>query len=227
MKAIPLTVSRRTKTGKGVARKLRAAGRVPGILYGESTQPQPLDLAGSELNAILRKSSSEQIVIDLTVGQDSGDPQMALLRDIQHDPISGEVLHVDFLHISPTKPIVVTVPVHLAGTPVGVKERGGILQHVLRELEIESLPADIPDKIDVDVSKLDVGDAIHVSEISVAGVRFVTAPERTIASVVPPTVIRETTVVETAAEGEAAESEAAEGEAAQGGKEGDAEEKKE
>lgn len=228
MKAIPLTVSQRSDTGKGVARKLRAAGRVPGILYGESTAPQPLDLVGRELNAILRKSTSEQIIIDLTVGQDGGDPQLALLRDIQHDPITGDVLHVDFLHISPNKPIVVTVPVHLAGTPIGVKERGGILQHVLRDLEVESLPADIPDKIDADVSALDVGDAIHVSDINVPGVTFVTAPERTIASVVPPTVIRETTAVEAAAaEGEAAEGEGAEGEGAEGGKEGEAEDKKE
>ncbi len=230
MKAIPLTVSQRTETGKGVARKLRAAGRVPGVMYGESTQPQALDLVERELTAILRKSTSEQVIVDLTVGNGGSEPQMALLRDIQHDPLTGDILHVDFLHISATKPIVVTVPVHIIGVPHGVKERGGILQHVFRELEVESLPADIPDKIDVDVNHLDVGDAIHVSDLDMPQVKFVTAPERTIVSVVPPTVMREPTAAEGVegeegvAEGEAAEG--AEGEGVEGAAEGGAAEEK-
>ncbi|MBD3297207.1 MAG: 50S ribosomal protein L25 [candidate division Zixibacteria bacterium] len=227
MKAIPLTVTERTKTGKGVARKLRAAGRVPGVMYGESTRPQALDLVERELTAILRKSTSEQIIVDLTVGNGGSEPQMALLRDIQHDPLTGDILHVDFLHISATKPIVVTVPVNIIGVPTGVKDRGGILQHVFRELEVESLPADIPDKIDVDVNHLDVGDAIHVSDLDMPQVTFVTAPERTIVSVVPPTVMREPTEVEGEegeAEGEAAEG--AEGEGAEGADEGEASEEK-
>jgi large subunit ribosomal protein L25 len=224
MKAIPLNVSQRSDTGKGVARKLRAAGIVPGVLYGEHTDPMPLELIERDITSILRKSTSEQILIDLTVGQSGGGPQMALLRDVQHDPITGGILHVDFLHISATKRIVVTVPVHLTGTAIGVKERGGILQHVLRELEIESLPADIPEKIDVDVSHLDIGDAVHVSDISVASVTFVTGPQRTVASVVPPTVIRE--AVPAAVEGAPVEGAAAEG-AADAAKAGDAEAKKE
>jgi large subunit ribosomal protein L25 len=230
MKAIPLTVSKRVDTGKGVARKLRAAGQVPGVLYGESTEPMPLQLAGREIATILRKSSSEHIIIDLTVNENGGEPQLALLRAVQHDPITGDVLHVDFLHISPTKKIIVTVPVNITGTAIGVKDFGGILQHALREIEVESLPSDIPDRIDVDVSELGIGDAVHVRDVKVSNVQFVTAEERTIASVVPPTVMREVTEA-AEAEGEAAEGEAAaegEGAAAEGeAKEAPAEESKE
>ena len=227
MKAIPLSAEKRVGIGKELAKKLRAAGRVPGILYGEHTAPVTLELVERDLTAILRKASSEQILIDLTVQNNGGEPQMALVRDVQHDPVTGAILHIDFLHISPTKKIRVTVPIHIKGTADGVKNFGGILQHILREVEVESLPADIPDMIDVDVSTLNIGDAIHVSSLSVEGVQFVTPADRTIVSVVPPTVIKEVTPVAEAAEGEAAEGEAAEGEGGEKPAEGEAKAKDE
>lgn len=226
MKAIPLAAEKRIGIGKELAKKLRAAGRVPGILYGEHTDPVSIELVERDLSAILRKASSEQILIDLTVNENGGEPQMALVRDVQHDPVTGAILHIDFLHISATKKIRVTVPIHIKGVPSGVKNFGGILQHILREVEVESLPADIPDMIDVDVSALEIGDALHVSGLAVEGVHFVTPADRTIVSVVPPTVIKEVTPVAEGAEGEAAEGEAAEGEGAEKAAEGEGKEAK-
>jgi large subunit ribosomal protein L25 len=233
MKAVPVIARKREGTGKGVARKLRASGVVPGVLYGEQTTPVPLELNRKEISTILRRAGSEHLLVDLTVTGNGGEPQMALVRDVQHDPINGEILHVDFLHISATSRIRITVPVHIVGTAIGVKDFGGILQHTARELEIESLPADIPDKIDVDVSELGIGDAIHVRDIEKEGITFVTALERTIVSVVPPTVIKEVVTAEVTeeAEGEEGAEAKAEGEGeGEGGKEaaeGKTEEKQE
>jgi len=191
MKAVPLSVYKRQETGKGAARQLRMAGTIPGILYGEHTAPLPLSLNRHQISTILHKSTSEHILVDLTIDNGGGGPEMALLREVQHDPITEEILHVDFLHISPTRKIRVTVPVRLTGIADGVKNFGGILQHITRELEIDSLPADIPDLIDVDVTALGIGESLHVSELQLDRVVVVTPSDRTIASVVPPTVIKE------------------------------------
>lgn len=208
MKAVPVTARKREATGKGVARKLRAAGAIPGILYGAHTDPTPLELNQQEMSVIMRKSTSEHILVDLTVADNGGgEPTMALIREIQHEPISGEILHVDFLHISPTQKIHITVPVNVVGVADGVKNFGGILQLIARELEIESLPANIPEAITVDVTQLGIGDAIHVRDLEAAEYEFVTPPNRTVASVVPPTVIKE---VVTAEEAPAEEAEGAE-----------------
>ena len=204
MKAVPVKARKREATGKGVARKLRAAGAIPGILYGAHTDPTPLELNRQEMSVIMRKSTSEHILVDLTVADNGGgEPTMALIREIQHEPISGEILHVDFLHISPTQKIHITVPVNVVGVADGVKNFGGILQLIARELEIESLPANIPEAITVDVTQLGIGDAIHVRDLEAEQYAFVTPPNRTVVSVVPPTVIKEVVTAEEApAEGE-------------------------
>lgn len=191
MKAVPLSVYKRQDTGKGAARKLRAEGTIPGILYGEHTSPLPLSLNRHQITTILHKSTSEHILVDLTVDNGGGGPEMALVRDVQHDPITEEILHVDFLHISPTRKIRVTVPVRLTGIADGVKNFGGILQHITRELEIESLPADIPDLINADVTALGIGGSLHVRDLQLERIVVLTPGDRTVASVVPPTVIKE------------------------------------
>jgi large subunit ribosomal protein L25 len=150
---------------------------------------------------------------------------MALIREIQHEPITGDILHIDFLHISPTQKIHITVPVTVVGIADGVKNFGGILQLISRELEIESLPSKIPDVITVDVSSLGIGDAIHVrdlAELAEEDVTYVTPADRTVVSVVPPTVIKEVVAAEdeeAAEEGEAAGEPEVIGEKAEGGEE--------
>jgi large subunit ribosomal protein L25 len=200
MKEILLEAKRRSKTGKEIAKKLRKEGFVPAVLYGPGDQPLSLQVELKSLNSILRAGSGENVIITLNISQDApakgeqDEKKQVLIREIQHDPIYGDILHVDFQHILLTKKISVRIPVHLTGIPEGVHKDGGILQHVLRELEIECLPADIPEKVELDVSALKIGDSIHVRDIKLEKVDVLSDPEGSIASVVPPTVFKEEVV---------------------------------
>lgn len=191
MKTIPLSVKPRVATGKGGASQLRAAGMIPATFYGENTNPATLTVNGREFGLVLKKSSSENVIVDLSVEGSSA--ELALVKDVQHDPISGQVIHIDFQHISANKPIRVTVPIRVTGVADGVKNFGGILQHSAREVEVEALPSVIPDYIDLDVTNLGIHQAIHASDIALEGVTVVTAGDQTIVSVVPPTVVKEVT----------------------------------
>lgn len=192
MKTIPLSVKTRVATGKGGARQLRAAGSIPATLYGVNTAPATLVVNRHEFSNALHKSSSENVIVDLTV-EGASKIELALVKDVQHDPVSGDVIHVDFQHISADRPIRVTVPIRVIGVSDGVKNFGGILQHSAREVEVEALPADIPDHIDLDVTNLGIHQAIHARDIALEGVTIVTSADQTIVSVVPPTVVKEVT----------------------------------
>lgn len=180
----------RSGVGKGVARKLRAAGRIPAIYYGRGKEPIPLTVNAKELD-ILIHGSSGNIIVDLTVGGAADGDRKALIREIQRDPVQGTILHLDLQYISLTERITVEVPLELIGIPVGVKDGGGILEHLLREIEIECLPTDIPAQLEVDVTSLAIGDSLHVSDIKAERVTILTEAGRAIATVVPPTVLEE------------------------------------
>lgn len=203
MKTMPLSVKPRVASGKGGARQLRASGSIPATLYGEHTSPATLAVNSHEFKTVLHKSSSENVIVDLTV-EGAATVELALVKDVQHDPISGDVIHIDFQHISANKPIRVTVPIRVHGIADGVKNFGGILQHSAREIEVEALPAAIPDYIDLDVTNLGIHQAIHASDVVLEGVTIVTAADQTIVSVVPPTVVKEVTPGAPVAEEEAA-----------------------
>lgn len=192
MKTVPLSVKPRVATGKGGARQLRASGSIPATFYGEHTSPATLAVDSHEFFGVLHKSSSENVIVDLTV---EGNPkvELALVKAVQHDPVSGDVIHIDFQHISANKPIRVVVPIRVVGVPDGVKNFGGILQHSSRDIEVEALPGDIPDHIDLDVTSLGMNQAIHASDIKVDRVTVVTSAAQTIVSVIPPTVVKEVT----------------------------------
>lgn len=202
MKTMPLSVKPRVASGKGGARQLRAAGMIPATFYGENTNPATLTVSGREFGLVLKKSSSENVIVDLSV--EGSKAELALVKDVQHDPITGQVIHIDFQHISANKPIRVTVPIRVSGVADGVKNFGGILQHSAREVEVEALPSVIPDYIDLDVTNLGIHQAIHASDIKLEGVTVVTAADQTIVSVVPPTVVKEVTPGAPAATEEAA-----------------------
>jgi large subunit ribosomal protein L25 len=131
------------------------------------------------------------VIIDLHVTGDAVTDRKALIREIQRDPVGGNILHIDLQHISLTERIVVEVPVELVGTPTGVKDGGGILEHLLRTVEVECLPTDIPNRLEVDVTLLNIGDTLHVSDIKAGRVTIKTEGERAIATVVPPTILEE------------------------------------
>ena len=181
----------RSGVGKGVARKLRAAGRVPAIYYGRGEEPIAIAVNTKEVETLLAGAAGSNVIVDLQVSGAGAGDRKALIREIQRDPVQGTILHLDLQHISLTERITVEVPIELVGTPVGVKDGGGILEHLLREVEIECLPTDIPTHIDVDVSGLAIGDSLHVSDIKAERVTIKTEGERAIATVVPPTVLEE------------------------------------
>lgn len=213
MKEVTLEARTRKGEGKGEARKLRAAGKIPAVVYGKGEKPVPIELEHESFHNSMRGISGENLLINLNVDGKSA-KKKALIRDVQRDPVDGHLLHIDFMHISMKEKIRVDVPIELVGTPIGVKDFGGIMSWVIRELEVSCLPADIPDKITVDVSELKIHDSVHIKDLPLQKVEILDNPERTVVSIVPPTVIKEAAVAaegEEGAEGEEV-AEAAEGE---------------
>jgi large subunit ribosomal protein L25 len=204
MAVIALTGKRRESLGKGGARKSRAAGQIPGILYGHGETPLPVAVEARAFQLALHQHKGGNAIIALAV---DGGEHTALIRDVQYDPISHAILHLDFQKVSLTETVEVEVALHLTGVPIGVKDGGGVLEHITRTVEVRCLPTAIPSSIEVDVSRLNIGDSAHVSEISVPDVEVLSDPDTTIATVVPPTVFEEKPAEEVAA---AATTEAAE-----------------
>ena len=190
----------RSEIGGRRPRRIRASGRVPAILYGSGTA-QALELNGREIAEALHGSSSESVLVDLTVEAEGGatTKKMALIREVQHDPLRDTIEHVDFHQVEENKKLRVEVPVHEIGEAIGVRTGGGILDHALRTLRVECFPKDLPERIEVDVSALEVGQAIHVGEVKLpAGVAVLNAKELPVFMVLLPTVEEE---VKPAAEG--------------------------
>jgi large subunit ribosomal protein L25 len=196
MAVIPLRGSRRDSLGKGGARKARAAGLIPGVVYGHGEPPVPVAVDNREFETALRHHKGGNAIVNLAV---NGSEYTALIRDVQYDPLSHDILHLDFHHISLTETVEVRVNVHLNGLPIGVKDGGGILEHITREIEIRCLPTQIPSALEADVSALNIGDSIHVRDLVVPDVTILTDLDTTVATVVPPTVMEEKPVEEAAA----------------------------
>ena len=176
-------------TGKGSARKLRSGGRLPVILYGPETSPIMLSLDYKQLQKILRGKSAENIIFDLKAdSNEKNQSKRVMIKEIQKDPVTRDYLHVDFYEISMEKELEVDIPVYLINTPIGVSE-GGILEHTRRELKISCMPKNLVDKIEVDVSGLDIGQSLHVEDITLPpGLKSIEDGDLTIATVVAPTI---------------------------------------
>jgi large subunit ribosomal protein L25 len=188
MAVISLSGKRREILGKGGARKARKDGHIPGVLYGHGEKPVPVSVGAREFQVALHLHKGGNPIVNLAVG---GTEFTALIRDAQYDPVSHEILHLDFQHISLTETIEVSVPVQLNGLPIGVKDGGGILETILRDLEVRCLPTAIPPAIEMDVSALNIGDSIHVRDLSIPDVTILNDPDATVVTVVPPTVMEE------------------------------------
>jgi len=222
-----LNVEIRQGVGKGVARKLRAGGRIPGVCYGKGEPSLSISLDPRALRRLLERSEAGMnTLISLAVeGGGAFDGKMVLVRELQKDPVEGSYLHADLLAVDVQQTVEVSVPIHITGRAQGV-ELGGILDQALRELELECLPLAIPSEILVDVSELDVGDSLHVSDIALPeGVTLRSDPGLSVVSVVAPAKVEEVAEAAAEVEVEGEEPAAAEkGEAAEGAEE--AEEKK-
>ena len=182
-----LQAEKRDETGKGVARRLRADGRVPGVLYGQGVEPVALSVDAREMFHILHGAAGANALVDLVV---DGSEHLVLAREIQRDYIHNSLIHIDFLAVSRTQAITVNVPVVETGEAAGVKE-GGVVEHHLREVAVECFPQDVPDQIEIDISELELGDMVHVSDlVAPEGVTILTNLEDAVLSIITPAVLR-------------------------------------
>jgi large subunit ribosomal protein L25 len=165
MKSVPLNAFPRSLNRRAGAKKLRTAGRIPAVIYGRQVKPQSLEVDAEEMEELMHGSASENVLVDLAVKDDSRPRRLALVQEVQHHPLSGDVLHVDFHEVSETEKVVILVPVETVGEAAGVKTGGGVLEHVLFKLKVRALPKDLPEQIVVDVSHLELSRAIHLGEI--------------------------------------------------------------
>jgi large subunit ribosomal protein L25 len=186
MEKLKVEAQPRPGRGKGPARQLRAAGQVPAVVYGGAVEPQAVAVDPRLIEKILHSEAGQNAVFTLSIKGHGQTP--AMIRDWQADPVKGRVLHVDFLRIAMDTRLKVKVPVHLRGEPIGVKQQGGILEPVQREVEVECLPGDIPDEFVVDVSELAIGKGVRVGDLKIDNrkLRILTDAERVLAHVVAP-----------------------------------------
>lgn len=177
----------RTETGKGPARKLRSMGRLPAIFYGPEINPIMLSIDYMQIKKILKGKSAENIIFDLRIDSDEkSQSKKAMIKELQRDPVTRDYLHVDFYEIAMGKELEVDIPVHLINTPIGVSE-GGILELARRGLKVSCMPEDMVDKIDIDVSGLDIGQSLHIKDIAFPpGLKSTEDENLTIATVIAP-----------------------------------------
>ena len=211
-----LKADKREDSGKGVARKVRAAGRVPGVVYGHGAEPLKVTVDSRELFHVLHTDAGSNVLIDMRV---DGDRFLAMPREVQRDHLKGVLLHVDFLRIARDEKISVEVPIQLVGESHGVKE-GGVVEHHLWTLHVECFPQDVPASVDADISGLGIGDSIKVEDLPLpSAVTVLTPAEEVVAAVVTPQVLEVEEAVPEELEEAAAEA-GAEGATAEGAQPG-------
>jgi large subunit ribosomal protein L25 len=200
MKAVSLNAFARSQAGRAEVKKLRDAGRVPAVIYGRQTKPENVEVVARELDTLIHHSGSENILVDLTVENKN---RLALVQEVQHHPLSGKVLHVDFHEVNENETVTVMVPVETTGEAVGVKTGGGVLEHVLFKLKVRALPKNLPEQLLVDVSALEVGKTIHIGDIKAPeGVEIIGNRNAPVVSVALPKAEVEEAPAEAAAAGD-------------------------
>ena len=180
---VALTASPRTATGKGAARQVRFQKKIPAVIYGHGRASQSLEIDAQALEKALTGIEPASTVIELTL---EGKKARTLIREIQRHPVRPDIIHVDFYEIRADEKVKLRVPVHLAGTPDGVRNAGGVLDQVTREVEIEVMPEHIPDRVELDVTALTIGRSVHVRDLQIPHATILTLADLTIATVVPP-----------------------------------------
>ena len=196
-----LDATRREVNGKGAARRLRAGGKVPAVVYGSGMDPVAVAVDSRDLYHVLHTEAGANVLIDLRVGRDR---HLTMPREIQRDHIRGRFIHVDFLAVRRDEQITVDVPVELVGESHGVKE-GGVVEHHLWDIKLECLPGDVPERIEVDISRLGIGDSIRVADLTApSGTTIVSDPDSPVVAVMPPPILRLEEELVEAVEGEEA-----------------------
>jgi large subunit ribosomal protein L25 len=195
MKSVSLNAFPRELSKRLGVKKVRTGGRIPAVIYGRARQPQNLEVGVKDLEDVIHKAHSEILLVDLAVDKASG-KRLALVRDIQHHPLSGKMLHIDFQEVAEDEKVTAQVPVETEGEAEGVKTGGGVLEHVLFKLKVRATPKDLPE-----VTKMNIGESIHIGEIpAIQGVEFIGKKETPVVSVAAPvTEAQETAALEGAA----------------------------
>jgi large subunit ribosomal protein L25 len=165
MKSVPLNAFPRTLSRRSGVKKLRSTGRIPAVIYGRQKQCQNLEVDAEEMENLIHHSASENLLVDLAVQDDARPKRLALVQEVQHHPLNGDVLHVDFHEVAEDEKVIVMVPVETVGEAAGVKTGGGVLEHVLFKLKVRALPKNLPEQITIDVTHLELGRAIHIGEV--------------------------------------------------------------
>jgi len=190
-----LDAATRTETGKGAARSLRRQGKVPGVIYGHGREPEAVAVETAALHKMLVGISAGTTIVDVAV--DGRAPVRALIREIQRDSLRpSDILHLDLYEVRADEQITLAVPIHLVGIPDGVRNFGGVLDHSLRELEIEVLPSDIPESVELDVTALGIGHSLFVRDVKLERARILNEPDTPVCSVVAPRTEEAPAVVE-------------------------------
>jgi large subunit ribosomal protein L25 len=208
-KKVQLKARTRAGSGRGAAKRLRAEGVVPAVIYGAHTKPLNVAVAVKELEKVLHDATSENVLVDLQVDEGGTTKnRLALIQEVQHHPYEDTVLHIDFHEVSATEKLRTRVPVRPVGEPAGVKTGGGVLEYVMRELHVECLPQDLPDVIEVNVEKLEISQSIHIGDIAApAGVALLDAKGQTVFLVAAPITEEELAAMTEAAAAPSAEPE--------------------
>ncbi|HET9707877.1 MAG TPA: 50S ribosomal protein L25/general stress protein Ctc [Gemmatimonadales bacterium] len=180
---ISITAAPRTAAGKGAARQARLNKKVPAVVYGHGRPSQSIEVDAQALELVLTGKEPSSTLVELTV---DGKKARALIREIQRHPVRPDIIHIDFYEIHADEKVKLKIPVHLIGTPDGVRNAGGVLDQVTREVEIDVLPEHIPDRVELDVTVLTIGRSLHVSDLVIPNATILTQADLTIATVVPP-----------------------------------------
>jgi large subunit ribosomal protein L25 len=195
MASASLSAEARTERGKGVARKLRAAGRVPGVVYGHGREPQSLSLVARDLDKLLSGIAAGSTVIELTLGKAT---TKTLIREIQRHPFKKQVMHVDFMELVAGEKVIVDIPLVFVGIPEGVRLSGALLEQIVHSIEVNVDPSSIPNHIDVDVTNLAMGHSLHVRDLVLPpGLEVLTDEDTTICAVIAPRAVVEEKAEET------------------------------
>jgi large subunit ribosomal protein L25 len=166
MKSVSLNAFPRTQARRGEVKKLRTSGRIPAVIYGrQQKDPQNLEVSAKDMENLVHHSVSENLLVDLSVKDDPRPKRLALVQEVQHHALSGKMMHIDFHEVAENEKVTILVPVETVGEANGVKNGGGVLEHVLFKIKVRALPKDLPEFITLDVSHLEIGQAIHLGEI--------------------------------------------------------------
>jgi len=188
MLEVKIKTNKRTKVGKQQAKYLRKNGLIPAILYGHGEETINISIPEKEFCHLLQKEKGENIIIEIELPGDK--IKKTIIKEIQRNPVTSRILHVDFQHLIMTEKVHMQVPIILTGTPEGIKS-GGVLEHLLRKINVKCLPKDIPPHIEVEVSELKLGDSVHISDLSVENVEILEEPTETITTILIPKIVKE------------------------------------